>query len=233
MDAVAGERHSLNAPHSLFLKSTIKRISAHEPTPRDLIKIFDGSEDPMSSARSRLEKQEGVALNWNNYELTVTLKIMNPDFLRNCSDSAVFNEQKLGPIFAQKLNLQVKANSKVAQVKERIEAEIRPMLPHGLIIDIIELRIGERLSLPNTADLAQLIQHSAQPVIAMVQLADKEGGIKTQEFAFKDTKTVITKHHNQAQTAHTLYNSKSTLQQSVESLRNVILGNAKPKVITN
>ena len=83
LDKVAGEKHKLNAPHSLFLKNTIKRISGEKPTPRELIKIFDASEDPLSSARSRLEKQTNVALNWNNYEVTVALKIMNPDFLCN------------------------------------------------------------------------------------------------------------------------------------------------------
>ena len=42
-------------------------------------------------------------------------------------------------------------------MKERVEAQIKPLLPEGLVMDIIELRIGERLSLPNTADLGQLI----------------------------------------------------------------------------
>ena len=51
-----------------------------------------------------------VAMNWNNYEVSINLKLVNQDFLRNCPEY----EEKLKNIFAQRLNFEVKANSTVA-----------------------------------------------------------------------------------------------------------------------
>ena len=94
-----------------------------------------------------------MAMNWNNYEVKVNLKLVNQDFLRNCSE----HEEKLRSVFAKNLNLLIKTNSTVAQAKDMVDEKLRQLLPKEVAFDIIELRIGERLSLPNTGDLAQLI----------------------------------------------------------------------------
>ena len=152
--------HDLQTKHSLFLKNTIKRISAHKPTPHELIKVFDEVDEPLEKTRSRLIAQTNVALNWNNYELTVTLRLANPDFIKNFCEEADDDTAKIKDMIPNKVNLMIKNSSKVAFVKSKIQEEVQKMLPEEVSADVTDLRIGERLSLPNQADLASLIQNS-------------------------------------------------------------------------
>ena len=77
------------------------------------------------------------------------MKLANSDLLHGDDDGA-----QIRNVLSQKLDLQVKANSTVAFVKEKVENELRKLLPATLALDIVELRIGERLSLPSTGKLA-------------------------------------------------------------------------------
>ena len=94
--------------------------------------------------------QNNVPLHWSNYEVTVALKLINADFLRNCLE----HEEKLKIIFAQRLIIEVKTNCTVAYMKGKVEGELQALMPHSIALDVIELRIGERFSLPDTADLS-------------------------------------------------------------------------------
>ena len=104
-------------------------------------------------------------------------------------------------------------------------------MPSEYAFDIIELRVGERLSLPNSGDLAQLIQQSSSPLVAMVLLGDDsgKGGIRKSEFELRapGDDTVFGKP-NQSNSFH---------KHKPDSLRKIVMAQkssvAKPKLISN
>ena len=110
--------------------------------------------------RKRLTSQNNVALNWNNYEVTVALRLGNPDFLYSECEELDVDTTAVRDIFAKKINLLVKSSSSVAHVKSKVEEKLRQLLPEQLGAEVTDLRIGERLSLPIMAELASLIQNS-------------------------------------------------------------------------
>lgn len=95
--------------------------------------------------------------NWSNYSVEVSLMLANADFVRNRNTNGGFDVKRF---LAQKLSFDCKQKNLVSHFKERVEQEVRKQVPEELACNLLELRIGERLSLPNNANLTSLLKKS-------------------------------------------------------------------------
>ena len=147
--------------HQVFVKNKIKQLSTEKASPKHLIKVFDQQPSSLkvltnqTSSSVLVQQTTPNSLNWNKYELQVTLRLSNPDFLSNNS----FNSS-VEQLLSQKLNLECEKKYSVGQTKEIIELTVRKNMPSYMTCDVVELRLGDRLSLPNTAILSSLLKHS-------------------------------------------------------------------------
>ena len=109
--------------------------------PKDLIKVFDNAEERIISSKELLSSAiTGPDFDFSTYECQVSFKLANKDFLKNHKDSL-----HLEKILASKLTFQCKQKNLVSNFKERVENDIRKLMPQNLACDLLELRIGERL----------------------------------------------------------------------------------------
>ena len=83
-------------------------------------------------------------------------KLVNTEYLNELTQGSS-ERVAIANVLAQKFKLQVKNKSNVALVKDKVEQIIRKLLPAQVAVDVLELRLGERLSLPNTAELELMI----------------------------------------------------------------------------
>ena len=76
----------------------------------------------------------------------------------------------------------------MSQVKEQVEVELRRSLPPSLAFELIGLRLGERLTLPDNAILSTMLKNSAAKVHAIIRLNESANHINQNEFTMDNNR---------------------------------------------
>ena len=76
----------------------------------------------------------------------------------------------------------------MSQVKEQVEVELRKSLPPSLAFELIGLRLGERLTLPDNAILSTMLKNSAAKVNAIIRLNESANHINQNEFTMNNNR---------------------------------------------
>jgi len=181
--------------------------------------------------------------------------LANADFtVRNRNINGSFDVKRF---LAQKLSFDCKQKNLVSHFKERVEQEVRKLVPEELACNLLELRIGERLSLPNNANLTSLFKKSkcqkyewnnrqfltlyfdcsvigSAPINAVLLLNDRFG-IQKSEFVMQDTQgeqhiMIDQSHDQQPQQAQP---HLQTYSSSESTIVKALTDKSKPRIISN
>ena len=79
-------------------------------------------------------------------------------------------------------------NGNISQVKEQVESELSKSMPTSLTFELISLRLGERLTLPDNAILSTMLKNSTAKVSAIVRLSSNDDSIDQNEYTMKNNR---------------------------------------------
>ena len=109
-------------------------------------------------------------MNWNKYKVQVLPRLIDAHKARNVSLESL----------TSKFELTCEMDDTVAEVKALVEKHMRSV-EGEMQFDVLGLRLGERISLPNNARMSELLSNYNTVVSAMIRLHDAND-IETQEY---------------------------------------------------